>query len=319
MKKYITILSAALLLVSCIEKAPVREPSPIADDSMNSVLFSSSNESAFVIDPEKVKSIEVLLELENPSETDVTATVRLKDDCDGIFYLVNDVVTFPAGEQEVPVTVTFDETKVESLVDYSFTLEVDPSQYHPYKILEGSPFLTANVKFEAWEFVGNGTMNYNLYGFLYSNPGADVSDYEMQLYKLKGSQLYELRSWAFYPLYYALYGSKYPEEVVIGALMDSTEETIRFTIEEGEDRDLVQFTSFNIDWYDDENRITAFFPSDYSASYAPYNANSYIAHTQQGQTVVLMSALVGVKGLGTFGMLPFYFYLEPGIDLPVAE
>lgn len=318
MKKYITILSALLLLASCIEKTPVREPSPVADDTLNNVFFSNSNESAFVIDPEKEKTLELLLELENPSETDVTATVKLKDNCDGIFSLVNDVVTFPAGEQEVPVTITFDETKIESLVDYSFTVELAPSLYNPYKILDGSPLFTASVKFEAWELVGNGTMNYNLYQFLYSNPGANVTNYEMQLYKLKGAQIYELRSWAFYPLYDALYGASYPQEVVLGALMDSTEETIRFTIEPGEDN-LVKFTSFNIDWYDDENRITAFFPSDYSASYAPYDASSYIAHTQQGQTVVLMAALVGVKGLGTFGMLPFYFYLEPGKDLPVAD
>lgn len=319
MKKYIAILSALLLLASCIEKTPVREPSPVADDAINNVYFSSSNESDFVIDPDKEKTIELLLELQNPSETDVTANVKLKDDCGGIFSIANGTVTFPAGQQVVPVTVNFDKTKVESLVDYSFTVEIDPSLYNPYKILEGSPILTANVKFEAWELVGNGTMNYNLYQFLYSNPGANVTNYEMQLYKLKGGQVYELRSWAFYPLYNALYGASYPQEVVWGALMDSTEETIRFTIEEGEDRDLVQFTSFNIDWYDDENRITAFFPSDFSASYAPYDASSYIAHTQQGQTVVLMAALVGVKGLGTFGMLPFYFYLEPGIDLPVAE
>lgn len=308
MKKYITILSALLLLTSCIEKTPVREPSPVADDSLNSAYFDSENESEFAIDPASGAPIEVIVCLENVPATEVAVPVRLNDDADGMFTLKENTVTFPAGQQTAVMEILYDASSAQKFVAYSFTVELDPASYNPYKVLDGSSLFSGSVLFEKWNYIGKGKFSTDL-SKLYGWKGTT----ELEMYQFDGEQIYELRGWPFKALYAAM-GEPDP----IAAMMDAeVPERIRFSVTKNADVYNITYDPMIIDWYDDNTHVVAGLPSVVAGAPASYDAYSQVI-IQDGRYYVDFYTYLGVVELqGGWGFGELIFALEEGKTMPL--
>lgn len=307
MKKYITILSAALLLVSCIEKTPVREPSPIADENLNSAFFDSGNVSEFTIDPASGAPLEIVVSLENVPENNVTVPIVLKNDGGGIFSLNENTVTFPAGQKTANVKLSYDASSVQKFVSYSFTLELDPASYNPYKALDGSAIFTGFVLFEKWNFIGNGVFSTDL-SPLYGWKG----NTNLEMYQFDGEQIYELRGWPFKALYAAM-GE--PDPIATMKEM-GVPERIRFTVTKNGDEYNITYDPMKIDNYDDVNPIVACLPSAIGAP-ADYDAFSQV-FVEDDKYYVDFYTYLGVIALGGgWGFTDLIFSLEEGKAMPL--
>lgn len=155
MKKYISFLCAviglfSLVLVSCSDDLPEREPSYKPASEVVQVYFPASNTTQFEVEP-VVNKVSVILAREvTTSALDVHLSVL---DTAGVFTTPS-VVSFAAGEAETTFDVSFE--GLEFFKNYLLVVSFDEKLTNPYVEIEGTQEFLLRVMQSDWEDVATG-------------------------------------------------------------------------------------------------------------------------------------------------------------------